>query len=84
MLERRPAIEAKAGDAGNNEFDRQHITCFAGRIISGRKVDRNDPAVRENLRIEAGSSLGVLVVPNANRVLGHDVLLLKARPATSL
>src|SRR3954447_2979909 len=63
MLERGPAIEAKTGDAGDGEFDRQHVARLAGRIVAGSTVDGTHRAVRKGLGVEAGCSLGVLVVP---------------------
>src|SRR5882757_6640630 len=71
MLERGTAIEADTRDAGNCEFDRQHVTLLAGWIVTGCTMDSAHRTVGEGLGVEASSSLGVLVVPDANRVLGH-------------
>ncbi|WP_439144414.1 transporter substrate-binding domain-containing protein [Staphylococcus aureus] len=56
MLEHRPAIEAEAGDAGDREFDRQHIARLAGRIVAGstmggthRAVGKSNKALLEKL-----------------------------------
>src|SRR5262249_25575821 len=71
MFERGTAVEAETGNTGNREFDRQHITRLAGWIVTGCTVDGAHRAVGEYLGVETGSSLGVLVVPEANRVLSH-------------
>src|SRR5262249_27799126 len=71
MFERRTAVEADARDAGDREFDNQHVTRFAGRVVTGRTVDGAYRAVRKGLGVEAGGSLGVLIVPQTNRVLCH-------------
>jgi hypothetical protein len=63
------AVETETRHAGNREFDRQHITRFAGWEVARCTVDGAHGAVGECLGIEAGSRLGVLVVPEANRVL---------------
>src|SRR3954462_4888053 len=63
MLDRGPAIEAETGDAGDGEFDRQHIARLAGRVVAGSTVYGTHRAVRKSLGVEAGCSLGVLVVP---------------------
>src|SRR6516162_9412380 len=46
-------------------------TSLAGRVVTGCTVDGAHNAVGKRLRVEAGGSLGVLVVPEANRVLCH-------------
>src|SRR4030095_15269492 len=71
MLERGTAVEAKTRDAGDREFYRQHVALLAGGIVTGGAVDGAHGAVGKGFGVEAGSSLGVLVVPQANRVLGH-------------
>jgi hypothetical protein len=38
MFERGTTIEADASNACNREFDRQHITRFAGWVVTGRKI----------------------------------------------
>jgi hypothetical protein len=40
-------------------------------IVAGRTMDGADSAVGKGLGVEAGRSLGVLVVPDANRILCH-------------
>src|SRR5215468_8743969 len=69
MLERGPAIEAETGDAGDREFDHQHVARLAGWVVAGSTVDGPHRAVWEGRGVEAGRSLGVLVVPYADRVL---------------
>jgi len=64
-------IEADTRDAGNREFDDQHITRFAGWVVAGCMVDGAHRAVGEGCGVKAGSRLGVLIVPEANRVLCH-------------
>src|SRR5258705_2262215 len=71
MLERGTAVEAHTRDAGDCEFHRQHVALLAGGIVTGCTVDGAHGAVRKGFGVEAGSSLRVLVVPQANRVLGH-------------
>src|SRR5262249_51752639 len=71
MFERGTAVEPETGNAGNSEFDRQHVAPLAGRVVTGRPVDGAHRAVGKGLGIEPGSSLGVLVVPEADRVLCH-------------
>ena len=73
MFERRTAVEAETRDAGNCEFDRQHVALFAGWVVTGSMVDGTHRAVGKGLGVEAGSSLGVPVVPEADRVLCHCV-----------
>jgi len=69
MFERRTAVEADTRDAGNREFGDQYITRFAGRVVAGRTVDGANRAVGEDCGVKAGGRLGVLIVPEANRVL---------------
>src|SRR5229473_1474308 len=71
MFERGTAVEAETWDAGDREFYRQHVALLAGWIATGRTVDGTHGAVGKGLCVEAGSSLCVLVVPQANRVLGR-------------
>src|SRR5262252_8285156 len=71
MFERRTAVETDTRDAGNGEFDDQHITGLAGWIVTGCTVDGAHYAVGKRFGVEAGSSLSVLIVPEANRVLCH-------------
>jgi hypothetical protein len=72
MLERGTAIEADTRNPGNREFDQQHIACLAGRVVTGCTMDGAHRAVGKGLGVEARSVLGVLIVPEANRVLFHD------------
>src|SRR5262245_15849825 len=71
MFERRTAVETDTRDAGNREFDDQHITGLAGWVVTGCTVYGAHYAVGKRLGVEAGSSLSVLIVPEANRVLCH-------------
>src|SRR5205823_1939305 len=81
MFERGTAVEAETRDAGNCEFDRQHIPRLAGRVVTWCAVDGTHRAVGKGLGVDAGSSLGVLIVPEANRVLCHYVSFrLSTRP----
>src|SRR5262245_51273882 len=63
MLEYGTAVEADTGNASDCEFDREHVTLLAGRIVTRCTVDGTHGTVGEGLGVEAGSSLGVLVVP---------------------
>src|SRR6476660_9099643 len=67
MFERGTAVEADTRDAGNFEFDYQHISLLAGWVVTGCTVDGTHRAVGKGLGIKARSSLGILVVPDANR-----------------
>src|SRR5262249_47635964 len=71
MLEHGTAVEAETGYAEDREFHRQHVARLSARIVAGRMVHGTDRAVGKGCSIEAGSSLGVLVVPEANCVLAH-------------
>src|SRR5215470_3595845 len=71
MLEHGTAVEAETRDASDCEFDGQHVTLLAGCVVAGCPEDGTHRAVRKGFGVEAGSSFGVLVVPQANRVLGH-------------
>src|SRR5207249_1071066 len=71
MFERGSAVEADTRDAGNCEFDCQHVALLAGWEVTGRAVDGAYHAVGKGLCVESGSSLGVFIVPQANRVLCH-------------
>src|SRR6185312_14757794 len=71
MFERRTAVEADAGDAGNFDLDYQHISLLAGWRVTGCTVDGTHRAPREGFGIKSSSGLGILVVPDANRVLCH-------------
>src|SRR4030081_1460840 len=73
MLERGTAVEADTGDAGDCEFNHQHVSLLAGWVVTGCTVDATHGAVGKGFGVEAGSSLCVLIVPQANRVLGHCV-----------
>jgi hypothetical protein len=53
----------------NREFDDQDVTGRAGRVVTGCTVDCAHYAVGKRFRVEAGRSLSVLIVPEANRVL---------------
>src|SRR5262249_4822076 len=71
MFEHRAAVDTDARDAGNREFDDQHITCLAGWVVTRCTADGAHYAVGKGLGVEVGSSLSVLIVPEANRVLRH-------------
>jgi len=71
MLEHGTAVEAETGYAEDRKFDRQLVALFSIGIIARGVVHGTDRAVGKGCGIEAGSSLGVLVVPQANSVLGH-------------
>src|SRR5258706_7850157 len=71
MFEGRTAVEPDTRDTGNYEFDCQHVALLAGWEVTGRTVDGAHRAVGKGLCVEPGSSLGVFIVPEANRVLCH-------------
>src|ERR1041385_3325054 len=73
VLEDGAAVEADAGYPEDRECDRQHIAFIAGRVVAGGTVDGTHRAVGKRLGVEAGCSFGVLVIPKANRVLGHSL-----------
>src|SRR5262245_36372052 len=71
MFEHRAAVDTDTRDADNREFDDQHITGLAGWVVTGCTLYGAHCAVGKCLGVEAGSSLSVLIVPEANRVLCH-------------
>src|SRR4029077_16318993 len=71
MFEHGSAVEADTRDPGNCEFHRQHVALLAGWVVTGRTVNGAHRAVGKSLCVEPGSSLGVLIVPKADRVLCH-------------
>src|SRR3954468_24592427 len=73
MPERGTAVEADTGDAGDREFHGQHVPLLAGWVVTGCTVHGTHGAVGEGFGVEPGSILCVLIVPQANRVLGHCV-----------
>src|SRR3954449_2498402 len=73
LFERGTAVEAETRDAGDCEFHRQHVALLAGWVVTGCTVDAAHGTVGKGFGVEAGSSLCVLIVPQANRVLGHCV-----------
>src|SRR4051812_35593126 len=75
MLEHGTAVEADTVDAGNREFHRQNVARLAGGVVTGSAVDGTHRAIGKGFGVEAGSSLRILVVPQANRVLGHFLVL---------
>src|SRR3712207_2703858 len=75
VLEIGNPVQAETRDARDGEFDRQHVALFAGWVVAGCAVHGTHRAVGKGLGVEAGGSLGVLVVPEANRILRHGVYL---------
>jgi hypothetical protein len=78
VLEGGTAIEADTGDTGDGELHHQYVAGFGGGVIAGGAVDRAHGAVGKGRGVETRGSLRLLVVPQANRVLGnlivgHDV-----------
>src|SRR6187402_3633802 len=73
VLELGAAVEADAGHAGHLEFDDQGVSLLTRGEITGCAPDDADTAVGKGLGIEASSGLGILVVPDANRVLRHCI-----------
>src|SRR6476646_6800417 len=71
VLELRTAVEADTGDAGNLEFDHQHISLLAGWVVTGCTPDGAHCAVWKGLGIKSSSGLGILIVPDADCVLCH-------------
>src|SRR5215813_7224441 len=72
MFECRTAVETDTRDAGNREFNDQHITGLAGWVVTECTVDCAHYAVGKRLCVEAGSGLSVVIVPQANPVLCHS------------
>src|SRR5262249_44618308 len=73
MFERGAAVETNTCDAGDREFHYKYVARLARRVIARRATDSAYRAIRKGLGVEAGSSFGVLLVPEANRVLSHCV-----------
>src|SRR5207249_7692653 len=71
VFERGTAVQADTRNAGNFEFDYQHISLFAGWVVTGCTMDGTHRAVGKDLGIKASSGLGILIVPQANCVLCH-------------
>src|SRR5436190_880464 len=71
MFERGTAVEADTRDAGNFEFDCQHISLLAEWVVTGCTEDGTHRAVGKGLGIKASSGLGIFIVPEAKRVLCH-------------
>src|SRR5262245_25844675 len=71
MFEHGTAVDADTRDAGNFEFDYQHISLLAGRVVTGCPANGTHRAVGKGLGIKASSGLGVFIVPDTNRVLCH-------------
>src|SRR5439155_7596948 len=69
VLERRAAVEAETGNARDGELHRQDVAGLASREVARRLADRGHFAVRKGGGVEARGILGVLVVPEADRVL---------------
>src|SRR4029077_18582674 len=80
MLEHGTAVEAETGYAEACEFHRQQVARLSAGIVAGRMVHGTERAVGKGCSIEAGSSLGVLVVPQANCVLGHYLAFRFGKP----
>src|ERR1700722_5228025 len=55
VFERGTTVEAETRDAGDCEFDRQHLTLFAGWVVTGCEMDGTHKAVGKGLSVEAGS-----------------------------
>ena len=62
---------------------RQHITRLAGWIVPGCTVDGAHYAVGEGLGVELSSSLGIIIVPETNRVFCHCVSFPLVMPHSS-
>ena len=62
-----------ASRAGDRELDHQDVARLAGRIVARRAVHRAHRAVGKRRGVKPRRRLGVLVVPQADGVLGHGV-----------
>jgi hypothetical protein len=71
MFKRRPSVETEAANASDRKFDHQNVSLLSGWIVTGCAVDGTNCAIGKGLAIEASSGLGILIVPDANRVLRH-------------
>jgi hypothetical protein len=71
MFERGTAVEADTRDTGNLEFDCEHISLLAGWVVTWCTVDGTHSAVGKGRDVKASSGLGILIVPETNRVLCH-------------
>ncbi|EEF25506.1 conserved hypothetical protein, partial [Ricinus communis] len=74
VLEGRAAVEAQAWYAAYREFDRQHLPGRAAGEIGRRAVHGADGAIGEGAGVKIRRLLRVLVVPQADRVLGRHHL----------
>src|SRR5262249_59496443 len=57
------AIETDAGNARHDEIDGQYVPSFATGIVGRGSVHTLHAALRESCGVEAGRSLGILVIP---------------------
>src|SRR5882672_570018 len=68
VLERRAAVETKAGNAEDGELHRQNIAGLAARVVARRLVDSGHFTIRKGGGVEPRRVLCVLVEPEADRV----------------
>src|SRR4029077_20678951 len=71
VFEHGTAVEAYTRNAGNFEFNCQYISLLTGWVVAGCTMDSTHRAVGKSLGIKVSSRLGILIVPEANRVLYH-------------
>src|SRR5690606_14190750 len=70
------AVQAEAGDAADGELDGEHVAFLAAGKVGGRLADGGDLAVGEGPCVELCGLFGVLVEPQADRVLRcHELIL---------
>jgi hypothetical protein len=81
MFVRGSAVETNAGYARNSKFNHQHIAFFTGGIVTGRCIYFADRTIGKDTGIKAGRSLGIFIVPDANRVLFHGAILSRYQQA---
>src|SRR5690606_29401047 len=83
VLEGRAAIEPDTGYPHHGEFDREHLPFLSGRIVARRPAHHADLCVGEHFGIELGRRLGVLLIPDADDVLGLVHVIFSSPPGTT-
>jgi hypothetical protein len=70
LPENRPAVQADARHAADGEFDNHHVARPIAWGVHRSAMNGADAAIGKGPRVEIRGLLGVLVIPDADRVLG--------------
>src|SRR4029079_4410733 len=79
VLECRSPVQTQTGNAQEGKLHRQFIPRLTARVVSRRLVNRGDLAIGKGGGIEARRPMGVLVEPEAERILWLQRVLLLLR-----